>query len=117
MRKSNFFSCDRFIQQVYGLDVIDLPMDSSEAFKNNRALWNAMAEVHVRSKFYDVESFIGGRNSLSGLELELLGDVIGKNLLHLQCHFGQDTLSLARMGATVTGLDLSDVAIEKAREL
>ena len=92
-------------------------MNDQEAFNANRDLWNAMAEVHVRSAFYDVESFIAGRNSLTDLEIELLGDVRGRDLLHLQCHFGQDTLSLARMGAAVTGLDLSDVAIEKAREL
>ncbi len=92
-------------------------MNDQEAFNANRDLWNAMAEVHVRSAFYDVESFVAGRNSLTALELELLGDVVGKRLLHLQCHFGQDTLSLARMGAHVTGLDLSDVSIEKAKEL
>ena len=92
-------------------------MNNSKALEANRALWNAMAEVHVRSAFYDVESFIAGRNSLSGSEIDLLGDVRGKELLHLQCHFGQDTLSIARMGAIVTGLDLSDVAIVKAKEL
>ena len=90
---------------------------NNSAFNSNRALWNAMTEVHFGSKFYDVESFVAGRNSLSQLEIDLLGDVRGKQLLHLQCHFGQDTLSIARMGANVTGLDLSDVAIEKAKVL
>lgn len=83
----------------------------------NRALWNARTEVHLRSAMYDVEGFVAGRNSLTDLELELLGDVKGTRLLHLQCHFGQDTLSLARMGAEVTGLDLSDRAIEEAAKL
>ena len=89
----------------------------SSPFNANRDLWNARTEVHLRSAMYDVEGFLAGRNSLTDLELELLGDVKGKRLLHLQCHFGQDTLSLARMGADVTGLDLSDRAIDEARKL
>ena len=60
---------------------------------------------------------LAGRNSLTEIELELLGDVRGKRILHLQCHFGQDTLSLARMGAKVTGLDISDAALAEARTL
>lgn len=91
--------------------------DHEESFALNRALWNARTKHHIGSKFYDVESFLAGSNSLSAKELELLGDVAGKKVLHLQCHFGQDTLSLARMGAEVTGLDLSDVAITEARKL
>lgn len=83
----------------------------------NRALWNVRTRHHVGSKFYDVEGFLNGANSLSTHELELLGDVRGKELLHLQCHFGQDTLSLARMGARATGLDFSDAAIIQARKL
>ena len=61
--------------------------------------------------------FLQGKSSLNDIELELLGDITGKKVLHLQCHFGQDTISLGRMGADVTGMDLSDKAIEKAREL
>lgn len=91
--------------------------DHEESFTLNRALWNERTKHHIGSKFYDVDSFLAGRNSLSTKELELLGEVAGKKLLHLQCHFGQDTLSLARMGAEVTGLDLSDVAITEARKL
>ncbi|MEZ4740714.1 MAG: class I SAM-dependent methyltransferase [Flavobacteriales bacterium] len=86
-------------------------------FKANRALWNERTKKHVVSPFYDVESFVAGRNSLTAIELELLGEVRGAHILHLQCHFGQDTLSLARMGAKVTGLDLSDVALNEARKL
>ena len=83
----------------------------------NRELWNAKTTVHFESDFYDVPSFLAGKSSLKEIELGLLGDVKGKDILHLQCHFGQDTLSLARMGAHATGLDLSDQAISKAREL
>lgn len=91
--------------------------DHAVSFEVNRALWNARTRHHVGSKFYDVEGFLNGANSLGAHELELLGEVRGKELLHLQCHFGQDTLSLARMGARVTGLDLSDQAIGEARKL
>lgn len=92
-------------------------MDEQHAFEANRALWNARTPHHIASRMYDMESFLAGRNSLTALELELLGDVRGKRILHLQCHFGQDTLSLARMGAMATGLDISDVAIGEARRL
>jgi len=91
--------------------------DHSAAFDANKAAWNARAQLHVGSKFYDVEGFVAGANSLTALELELLGDVSGKHILHLQCHFGQDTLSMARMGALVTGLDISDTAIAEAQKL
>ena len=82
----------------------------------NKELWNAKTGHHVNSDFYRNEQFLGGMSSLNDIELSLLGDVAGKRILHLQCHFGQDTLSLARMGAIVTGIDLSDAAIAKARE-
>ena len=83
----------------------------------NKASWNKRTEIHFDSEFYDNESFIKGRTSLNEIELALLGDISGKSLLHLQCHFGQDTISLNRMGARATGVDLSDKAISKAREL
>lgn len=83
----------------------------------NRESWNERTRVHVDSEFYDVEGFKKGSNPLKEIELPLLGDVRGKKILHLQCHFGQDTLALARMGADVTGVDVSDLAIEKAIEL
>lgn len=91
--------------------------DYSASFEVNRALWNARTRHHVGSKFYDVEGFLKGANPLGAHELELLGDVRGRAVLHLQCHFGLDTLSLARMGARATGLDLSDEAIAEARKL
>ncbi|MBS1690375.1 MAG: class I SAM-dependent methyltransferase [Bacteroidetes bacterium] len=83
----------------------------------NRTLWNEKTKYHVSSPFYDMESFLGGRSSLNDIELELIGDVKDKAIAHLQCHFGQDSLSLARLGAHVTGVDLSDAAIDKAKEL
>lgn len=83
----------------------------------NRASWNDKVDPHVKSEFYDLDGFLKGNSSLNSIELELLGDIKGKSILHLQCHFGQDSLSLARMGANVTGVDLSDKAIDKANEL
>ena len=83
----------------------------------NRKSWNAKVEPHLKSDFYFVDEFLKGRTSLNSIELEILGDVSGKEILHLQCHFGQDSISLSRMGAKVTGIDLSDKAIEAAQDL
>lgn len=83
----------------------------------NKKLWNEKVEHHVASDFYDVPGFLAGNTSLKSAELNLLGDVTGKTILHLQCHFGQDTISLARMGAISTGVDFSEEAIKKAKEL
>lgn len=83
----------------------------------NRDTWNKKTKVHLESDFYDMDAFLAGETSLKQIELDLLDDVAGKTILHLQCHFGQDSLSLARMGAKVTGIDLSNNAIEKAREI
>ena len=82
----------------------------------NKKTWNNKTEVHVASDFYDNQSFLDGKSTLNSIELDLLGDLKNKNILHLQCHFGQDTLSLARLGAKVTGIDFADKAIEKAKE-
>ena len=83
----------------------------------NKQSWNKKTSTHLTSDFYDVEGFLNGNSSLNEIELELLGDVKGKSILHLQCHFGQDTISLGRLGARTTGIDLSDKAIESAIEL
>lgn len=83
----------------------------------NRNSWNNKTEFHLKSEFYDLEGFMKGQNSLNKIELELLGDVQGKSILHLQCHFGQDTTSLSRLGANVVGVDLSDKAIESAQKI
>lgn len=93
-------------------------MDSQiDYILKNKNTWNMKTEHHVESDFYDVENFMKGKSSLNDIELDLLGDVSGKSILHLQCHFGQDTLSLERTGAIVTGVDLSDKAIEQANVL
>lgn len=89
----------------------------SDFFQKNKASWNQRTTLHMESEFYDMPAFLAGRNSLRSIELDLLGDVSGKSILHLQCHFGQDTLSLARMGAMSTGVDLSDRAITEAQKL
>ncbi|MFO7448216.1 MAG: class I SAM-dependent methyltransferase [Ignavibacteriaceae bacterium] len=86
-------------------------------FESNKKIWNDRVAVHAKSDFYDVESFKKGKSSLNFIELEELGDVTGKTLLHLQCHFGMDTLSWTRLGAKTTGVDFSDKAIILAKEL
>lgn len=88
-----------------------------KAAKINRIAWNHWARLHPATKFYDMEKFRKIKSSLNPEETALLGDIKGKKLLHLQCHFGQDTLSLAQLGAEVTGVDISEVAIETARNL
>lgn len=83
----------------------------------NKASWNNRTETHLHSEFYDVKGFIQGNSSLNDIELAMLGAIKGKSILHLQCHFGQDSISLQRLGATVVGVDLSDKAIENAVQL
>ncbi len=85
--------------------------------KINKDLWNKKTPIHLKSKMYDLQAFKDGKTSLSKIELDLLTEIKDKKLLHIQCHFGQDTLSLERLGAEVTGADLSNVAIEEARKL
>ncbi len=89
--------------------------------KANQDLWNSWTPHHVRSEFYDVEGFKAGRrrrrHGIDELELRLMGDVRGKTLLHLQCHFGIDTITWAQHGAVVTGVDFSIEAIRAARTL
>lgn len=86
-------------------------------FEENKASWNKRTNIHKDSAFYDLTSFKKGKTSLNKIELEELGDVKGKTLLHLQCHFGMDTMSWEREGAVVTGVDLSDDAIKLANEI
>ncbi len=83
----------------------------------NRAMWDRKAPLHLASPLYDVAGFKAGRRTLKPHEIADLGDVTGKELIHLQCHFGMDTLSWARLGARVTGLDFSEPAIRAAAEL
>jgi len=83
----------------------------------NMKSWDARVPVHAASRFYNVKGFLKGGSSLLPLELAEVGHVRGKRLLHLQCHFGMDTLSWARRGARVTGVDFSTTAIDRARDL
>lgn len=83
----------------------------------NRSWWDERVPLHVASDFYDVDGFKAGANRLRPFELEEVGDVSGRSLVHLQCHFGLDTLSWARLGAQVTGLDFSTPAVEAARSV
>ncbi|MGH2753468.1 MAG: class I SAM-dependent methyltransferase [Actinomycetota bacterium] len=83
--------------------------------KVNQARWDELVDVHAASEHYDVDGFRAGKNTLREYEIADVGDVNGKSLLHLQCHFGLDTLSWARLGAHVTGADFSTRAMEIAR--
>ncbi|MGZ8614560.1 MAG: class I SAM-dependent methyltransferase [Actinomycetota bacterium] len=87
----------------------------------NRSLWDERAGLHGQDDYYDVAGFLAGASSLADRELDevraAVGDVDGLDVLHLQCHFGLDTLSFARRGAQATGLDFSSVAVERARGL
>lgn len=85
--------------------------------KSNQELWNQFTSIHEKSKFYDLEGFKRGKSTIPSLEIEELGSVSGKSLLHLQCHFGLDTLSWAKIGAKVTGVDISDKSVKLARKL
>src|SRR5438552_13153842 len=88
-----------------------------ENAKPKRQVWSEWTWLHEKSEFYDLEGLKAGKSSLRDIEIEEVGDVSGKSLLHLQCHFGKDTLSWARLGANVTGADFSDRAIALAQSL
>ena len=89
----------------------------SEWRETNRAWWDERVPVHVSSRFYDVDGFLAGGSALFDFVVDEVGDVAGTTLVHPQCHFGLDTLSWARRGARVTGLDFSAPAIAAARDL
>ena len=86
-------------------------------FDQNMKIWNDRVETHLKSDFYDHAGFMAGKSSLTEIEASALGDVNGKTMLHLQCHFGQDSMSWTRQGAKVTGIDFSENAIETARKI
>jgi len=90
---------------------------TSQATRANNALWDEWTAIHAASAFYDLDGFKRGGIRLRDYEIAEIGDVAGRDLLHLQCHFGIDTLSWARLGARVTGADFSGAAIELARSL
>lgn len=83
----------------------------------NRKGWNRRTDAHLKHHEYKTKEFLAGNVILHPLERKEIGNIYGKNLLHLQCHFGLDTLSLARLGANVTGVDISDRSIEEASKL
>ena len=85
--------------------------------KINKKWWDSVTPIHAKSALYGLENFKKSKTSLNSIELEELGDVEGKTLLHLMSHFGMDTLSLAYKGAIATGVDISDDAIELAKKL
>ena len=91
--------------------------DLNHYFETNRQSWNKRTTIHKDSSFYGLKEFKEGKSSLNKIELEEIGDVKGKSLLHLQCHFGMDTMSWTRLGAKCVGIDLSDEAIKLAREI
>ncbi len=94
-------------------------MPRGEFLAANLRNWDERVPIHRRDRtgFYAVERFLAGDKQLHAIERGELGDVAGKRLIHLQCHFGIDTLILARHGAIATGLDFSPAAIEEARLL
>src|SRR6266567_276903 len=94
-------------------------MEPRNFFETNRRNWEDRVPIHLQDAngFYGIDAFLAGSDSLGPTVTAELGDVRGRRLLHLQCHFGLDTLSLARRGADATGLDFSPRAIEAARDL
>ena len=94
---------------------VPVPVEVAQAA--NRKWWDSAVPVHLASAFYDVEGWLAEGRGPRTREVAVLGDVAGLDLVHLQCHFGKDTLSWARAGATVTGLDFSEPAIDAARDL
>jgi SAM-dependent methyltransferase len=88
-----------------------------ERLEANRANWDDRVAIHTMSKFYDVEGWLRDAPGPPAREVELLGDVTGKSLVQLQCHFGMETLQWARAGARVTGVDFSPAAIDAANDL
>jgi 2-polyprenyl-3-methyl-5-hydroxy-6-metoxy-1,4-benzoquinol methylase len=85
----------------------------------NRRSWDERAAIHAHDTtgFYSLDRFRAGEIALHGIEAAELGNVLGKRVLHLQCHIGLDTLRLVRLGALATGLDFSEEALNTARDL
>ena len=86
-------------------------------YKTNKEAWETRTKIHLLSSFYDLDTFKREMKSVPDLDLSLLGDIRGKSILHLQCHFGMDSLSLSKMGARVVGVDFSEEAIKTATAL
>jgi len=88
-----------------------------EYIELNKAAWDKRTPIHIQSQFYNNSAFMSGKNSLNPIELNAIGNIEDQSLLHLQCHFGQDSISLAKMGAIVTAVDFSKTAINEAKKL
>jgi 2-polyprenyl-3-methyl-5-hydroxy-6-metoxy-1,4-benzoquinol methylase len=99
---------------VYAAGVAD---DGVDWRALNRANWDDRVPIHLASAFYDLAGFRAGASSLRPFEMSEVGSVAGRSLVHLQCHIGLDTLSWARQGAVVSGLDFSAPAISAASSL
>ena len=87
----------------------------------NRVLWDVWATAHGQDGYYDSAGLVAGRDSLTDVEWDgvraAVGDVAGRDVLHVQCHLAFDAITLARHGARVTGVDFSPTALAKARDL
>jgi 2-polyprenyl-3-methyl-5-hydroxy-6-metoxy-1,4-benzoquinol methylase len=92
-------------------------MQLKDYLEFNKKFWNERVSIHKTSELYELKNFKKGKNKLHSLERKELGNVKDKTILHLQCHFGMDTLSLAMLGASVTGIDFSEEAIREAKSL
>ena len=92
-------------------------MSDAGFIERNKSVWDEWSQKGFTPAFDKIEQFRAGEEILQPFELEEIGDVAGKRLLHLQCHFGLDTLAWARRGAEVTGVDFSDSSIELAQKL
>lgn len=94
-------------------------MNTDRFMDANRLNWDERVDIHAnaREEFYDIDAFLAGNSTLKDVEISELGDVTGRTLLHLMCHFGLDTLSWSMLGAAVTGVDFSPKAISLARDL
>lgn len=99
---------------------MDGPCSGADAVSINRAYWDALATVHGRGadRYYDLDGLVAGRSSMLDVEeaavREAVCEVDGLDVLHVQCHIGFDTVTLARRGARVTGVDLSPISLERA---
>ncbi len=91
--------------------------NADEAFRSNRANWDERVGVHLGPRGYDLTALRAGHGRLNGIEEAELPPIAGKRIVHLQCHFGADSLKLAQRGAEVVGLDFSAPAVTAARSL
>jgi ubiquinone/menaquinone biosynthesis C-methylase UbiE len=96
---------------------LDTAIDDRTRMQSNQQGWNRRALAHLDSTYYDLDAFRAGKSSLRSLERAALGDVSGKDFLHLQCHIGLNAISWARQGANVTAVDFADEALKIGREL